>query len=61
MARKKRDRKHQEKERYYLLPGQGGRAYRQKQKVFLAWAVVVALIASAIFATVLYLVNRSHQ
>lgn len=62
MVRKKRDRKHhKEGERFYLLPGQGGKAYRRKQMIILAWSVVVALIASAIFAGILYLVNRSNQ
>jgi len=58
MFRKKRARD-KEKERYYLLPGQGGKAYRRKQRIFLIWSVVVALGVAAIFAAVAYLVNRS--
>ena len=61
MARKKMDRKSKEAERYYLLPGQGGRAYRRKQIIILAWSAVAALIVAALFAGVLYLVNHSHQ
>lgn len=51
----KRDR---EKDRYYLLPGQGGRALRQKQKFILAWSLVVALAVAGIMALVMYLLNR---
>ncbi len=48
-----------ERERYYLLPGQGGQAYRRKQKFILKWAVLAALVAAAVVSAVLYLMNHS--
>jgi len=47
-----------ERERFYLLPGQGGRAYHRKQRTFLLWSVIVALAFSTVFAIVLYFVDR---
>lgn len=48
-----------ERERYYLLPGQGGHAYRRKQKFILKWSILAALVVSAILAAVLYWMNHS--
>ena len=50
--------KNKEQERFYLLPGQGGKAFRRKRLIFLAWAIVAGLAVSAVLATGLYLVNR---
>jgi hypothetical protein len=47
-----------ERERFYLLPGQGGRAARRKQLYFLKWAIVAALGMSAILGLAMYLLNR---
>jgi hypothetical protein len=47
-----------ERQRYYLLPGQGGPALRRKRRMFLKWSVVVGLIVSAILAAFLYWLNR---
>jgi hypothetical protein len=47
-----------EPERYYLLPGQGGRAARRKQMLFWKWSIIAGLVVSAILAAVLYLLNR---
>jgi len=47
-----------ERERYYLLPGQGGHAYRRKQKVILKWVVLAALVVSAVLAAALYWMNH---
>ena len=55
----KRDRPKDDKERYYLLPGQGGSSYRRKQRVILKSSIVVGVIVSGIFALVLYLVYRN--
>ena len=49
--------KNKERERFYLLPGMGGRALRQKRKVMLAWALVAGLVASAVLAGILYLIS----
>ena len=36
--------KKKEKERFYLLPGQGGSNYRRKQRTLLAWSALVGLL-----------------
>ena len=59
---KKKQRDHpnkDDKERYYLLPGQGGSSYRRKQKVILKSSILVGVIVSGIFALVMYLVYRT--
>ena len=48
----------EEKERYYLLPGQGGSNYRRKQRLFIKASIIVGLVVSAIFAVVMYYVYR---
>jgi hypothetical protein len=52
----KRDDK--EQRRFYLLPGQGGRASRRKRILFLAWSVIAALIVSAILTVLIYWLNH---
>ena len=57
----KRSRPKDDKERYYLLPGQGGSSYRRKQRVILKSSIVVGVIVSGIFALVMYLVySKPH-
>ena len=46
-----------ERERFYLLPGMGGRASRRKQKLALQCAVAAGLFASGFVALVLYLIS----
>ena len=46
------------KERYYLLPGQGGSSYRRKQRLIIKYSIIVGLFVSAVFATILYFVYR---
>jgi len=46
--------KEKPRERFYLLPGQGGRNYYRKQRVLIGWSIVVALILGAVMATVMY-------
>jgi hypothetical protein len=48
-----------EPERYYLLPGMGGRAARRKHLYFWKWSIIAGLGISAILAVVLYFLNRS--
>lgn len=55
----KRPPRPQEKERYYLLPGQGGSSYRRKQRFILKASIIVGLVVSIIFAVVMYWVQRS--
>ena len=54
---KRRKNLRQNRERYYLLPGQGGRAYRRKQIYILKWSVAAGLFLSAIMAAVLVFVE----
>ena len=49
--------KNKERERFYLLPGQGGRAARRKHLFWLLWSVVAGLVVSAALAIVLYFIN----
>ena len=43
-----------EKDRFYLLPGKGGRALRRKRKVILKWSIAAGLLASLLVAGLLY-------
>jgi len=47
-----------ETERYYLLPGMGGKLFRRKQIFFWKWSIVAALGISALLAALMYLLNR---
>lgn len=47
-----------EKERFYLLPGMGGRARRRKELKFLRWSIAAGLVVSAALAVALYLISR---
>ena len=47
-----------ERERFYLLPGMGGRARRQKELRYLCWSIAAGLLVSAITACVLYILSR---
>jgi len=47
-----------ERERFYLLPGMGGRACRRKQKIVLKFSLVLGLLVSALIAVVLHLLSR---
>jgi hypothetical protein len=47
-----------EKQRFYLLPGMGGRARRRKEMMILRWSLAAGLLVSAIVACFLYLISR---
>jgi hypothetical protein len=47
-----------EKERFYLLPGMGGRNLRRKRKLILQWSLVAGLLTSALVAALLYWLAR---
>ncbi len=47
-----------DRERFYLLPGMGGRAVKRKQKWMLQWGIITGLFVSAALATVMYLINH---
>ena len=46
-----------EKDRFYLLPGMGGKALRRKKMMMLAWAVAAGLIVSLSVAAGFYWMN----
>ena len=50
-----------EKKRFYLFPGQGGRAYHRKQWLILKVALFVGFLVSAILALAFYFVYRSPR
>ena len=56
--RTQRPRSTEEKQRYYLLPGQGGSNYRRKQKFIIKSSLVVGAIVSLIFGVAMYFVCR---
>ena len=47
-----------EKDRFYLLPGMGGRALRRKRKLILQWSIAAGVCVSAAVAGILYLISR---
>jgi hypothetical protein len=49
-----------EKERFYLLPGMGGRNLRRKRRVILQWSIVAGILTSAVVATLLYLIGKTR-
>jgi hypothetical protein len=48
-----------ERERFYLLPGMGGRALRRKRKVILQWSLAAGAFASLVVAYLLYWLSRT--
>lgn len=46
-----------ERERYYLLPGMGGRAAKRKHTVMLWFALAAGVLVSIVLATILYFFN----
>lgn len=47
-----------EPERFYLLPGQGGSAYRRKRNLMLTWSVIMALLLSGALTALFFFLNR---
>jgi hypothetical protein len=48
-----------EKERFYLLPGMGGRNLRRKRRIILQWSIAAGLLVSAALACLLYLISKN--
>ena len=44
-------------QRFYLLPGMGGRALRRKHRVFLGGSIACGLVVSALVAYFLYMIS----
>jgi hypothetical protein len=51
--------KNKPRERFYLLPGQGGRNYHRKQRQILRWSVAVALFFGAIMGAMLWFYSKA--
>lgn len=51
-------RKNKPRERFYLLPGQGGRMYRRKQQRIMRWTLLVAVVFGGVLAVALWLFSR---
>jgi len=47
-------RKKKDPERYYLFPGQGGKNFYRKQKVFLTWAVILSVLFGTVLALLMW-------
>jgi len=48
-------------QRFYLLPGQGGAAYRRKQRFILTWAILVGLAVSVGLVALMLFLNQSKH
>lgn len=48
------------RERFYLLPGQGGSNFHRKQRVIMRWTVAVSLIFGLILAVIMWWVARAR-
>lgn len=53
-------RRNKEQERYYLLPGMGGRSLRRKRLLMLAWGIVIGVIVAASVGIGMYYINSRH-
>jgi len=49
---------HKERQRFYLLPGMGGRNLMRKRKVIMRWSIFAGLLTSAVLALLLYYISR---
>jgi hypothetical protein len=48
------------RERFYLLPGQGGRNYVRKQRLLLGWSMAVAVVFGIAVAAVMWWQAKPH-
>jgi hypothetical protein len=48
------------RERFYLLPGMGGRNLRRKRKLILKWSIAAGLFTSAVVGCLIYWLG-THQ
>jgi len=46
------------RERFYLLPGQGGRNYHRKQQFIMRWTILAALLFGVVLAAVMWWLSR---
>lgn len=50
----------EEKPRYYLFPGQGGKAYRRKQAFIVKASIAVGVVVSLVVGVALYYMSRTR-
>jgi hypothetical protein len=50
--------RNKETDRFYLLPGQGGEAFRRKQRFILRWSILVGLIVAVVLGALMYYLNQ---
>jgi hypothetical protein len=48
------------RERFYLLPGQGGQNYHRKQRRIMRWTISVAVVFGLTLAAVMWWLARPH-
>lgn len=53
--------RNRERQRFYLLPGQGGRPLRRKRKVFLVWSLIVGMLVSGVIAALIFWSDRASH
>ena len=46
------------RERFYLLPGQGGRNYYRKQRVIMRWTIAISLLFAFSMSAIMWWVAR---
>jgi hypothetical protein len=51
-------RKPKERERFYLLPGQGGRNFRRKRNFILGWTAAAALVFGGLVGVLIWWFSR---
>jgi hypothetical protein len=54
-------RKNKPRERFYLLPGQGGKNYYRKQRFILGWTVVFSLVFGLAIAAIMWWQSQPHR
>ena len=55
MSFRKKSKSH---ERFYLLPGQGGKSYHRKQRLLITWAAIVALLGGGFLTVLMWWMSR---
>ncbi len=53
--------KNKPRERFYLLPGQGGRNFHIKQKRIMRWTIAVSLALGVVMAGVMWWQAHPHR
>jgi hypothetical protein len=48
-------------ERFYLLPGQGGAAFRRKQRYLITCSIIIGVLLSGLLGALMYWMNRPQH